>query len=439
MKYFSYQATKEEFLHIQKELSFYCEWSPSQHEVVDSTSLASYVFDRSQSLLPQELKALFEYNSKWSEIFKKDMLQHLIFTTSISHEITTQSLKSHTSYFRELQTRLKVFHNSQTIEDTHNFFRHITKKTMPYLRIPLLEYEGNRKRSQKKYDTPKSLAFFIGFIAYHNSQHKFFGNKINTKSQLQEIKEYQEIFSTLISDMSDSDKELNSYLFEREYSTNLTNKLLSIDNNIFIDHINAKKILCLLELLPNIKGRIFLTDLLIKYKEIISHPNLHPNFGTVSYAMLNGTYEQEHERTIYSRRMDEAKWFIQAPLIILQLALFYIPYLELLHNYFYSLLTPKNFNIQFSEPNKCVKMSELFPVHTSEDYNLEEYNLLKKTRYDIDKKVNSENFKNQFHKQPRTRSVGPFSPYYEERKITYLEPSIEAVLPELMEAIDIPF
>jgi len=467
LKYFSYKTTEEKYFYICKKFLLFQSHSPFP-EKLDNHSLAKHIFESSEELFPKKLLILLKSNQEQYDIFQNDIIEYLIFSTKVSNDITKTHLENHFEYLnneimaldtiyankkkKKITKKTKSTKNANDTKKTKDenqdegkkenkdvvsLLKHFRLRTAPYLGLPKIHYEEGRKNRERVYSIPSMLAPFISFIMYHNKEHKLFLNKKTLIEQTKDMAEYQGTLLLYSTDMPEYNKHLNIYLFEREYNLNLIKTIIDVSDSIFIDHANAKKVLSLLSLLPNLSGREFLVSILVEYLHLISKSDFHSGYGSVHFPKeKENTNQIEHENN-HSQHVNETKWLVEVPSMILQLALVTFPVMESVYNFLYNLSSLEEETSQsFYMADALKKNMELSLLPIVDNPTLDQFNDLKSAIRCTNELTSSVHFREKLEKVSTIESIPLNSPNIrEEYQQVYLEPLLDVASKEVMQAL----
>ncbi|MBI0578609.1 hypothetical protein IEC97_14680 [Neobacillus cucumis] len=301
----------------------------SDLDTTDPFTIANSVYTSCEKIMPKNFIGIIR-NLGLYEKTKADILQHLVFSTSMIQLIQNGGMiESNHSQCKKTVEELEKWTKLENSKTISNYNAILDKKIGDYFFLMKTLKENKSFNAKNKliqqFEVPKAVAPFIFFTVIN---YEFFQD-IKSKSLLSEnmLDEKIELYKNFLKNKDNSQKVINTFLFEREYNFQLQFKILEImESSDFKDEFRDKnkvyKVLSLLSLLPNIKGRLEYIKVFLKSKEMLmlSINEDGESFGYISKFIL--TEEQK-----------EFNWIEEVSKIILRLALFVFPVMELLHFY----------------------------------------------------------------------------------------------------------
>ncbi|MBY9078935.1 hypothetical protein [Paenibacillus sp. CGMCC 1.18879] len=295
---------------------------------IDS-SLAQFVFDKCQHLIPFKILELFRRKGKLDE-FIKDITEHLDFKYGIIECIGGKKesiVIRNDLYIKGVLESLEKLENYRYNNNVSNYLNYLKKDLCHDLNLEIIEKPRTGFHNLKKNNmieqvaVPEILAPYIFFMALNYDMNSSL--KKNRADSLSYLAQKTEAYYDLISQYEDFQRSLCLYQFEQNYHLGLRKQIIKhLSRFSNRNKEDAAKVLSLAALLPNIQGR--LTYVQVLADSISQMHSDQMDFESEMYWM------QYNKHTLG----EEALWMSRTIDILLRLSIVTIPVMEL---YYYHL------------------------------------------------------------------------------------------------------
>ncbi|ADO54210.1 hypothetical protein [Paenibacillus polymyxa] len=302
-------------------------YSQEEADELTEDDIFAFVYKQCEKYIPDRLIRLFENVDELAS-FKKGVKEHLIMNSYIVSNINIltgpeEKDTSNTRGIARIGKEIKRLGN-ELLPDMNNgnYVAHIVEEELVGVLQRYFDLEPYKRESSKakggfKDDVkvPYLVKPFIYFVTCINSIYK----KLEKKEYSRELfGGISALFEEILKSYTEEQQIVSRYLFEREYSVRLINR---INDNVELhgdqDIRELKKLFGFFAVLPNVDSRL-------EYLDVINKSLLNGSFTKSS----SGKYG-EHS---YNEKIDNPSiWFDEVRLIILQFALVTLPLMELYH------------------------------------------------------------------------------------------------------------